>query len=801
MATRVAGRTTTTTPKVRASATRRAGWGLAPVSRRIWQLLSNRWLMAIVVILGTLRYMWNAPHVIDYPVYDESFYFIRGWSLDNGDVVRAAIANPNSSPLYIAYYAIWYAVLHTVDLYPLVFASGVIVLGLGAYALLSRTFHPILASLTAWAVVTWTVPFAPVGLYIFASGCLWLSLAVLGPRLWQRALGLTLVVLCVLLRPDFAQVAITLAVLLLGYEVWRWRRTDPRPQWRTLSTAYAPVVLAGVVLVYLFLTVPGASGGRSAFAIPWSYSEYYSVVYPAQFDPRYDLTDVWRLFQQDFGTVPPPRSTGQTLVAMTRNPPKALAYLQFEGEQLVASFGTATLRASGWQANAQQTQLPIIITSQDTLGFLSGLALFFGATLGCAVWLRSRGIAIASASRRNVPCLLGYISLIGLLPLLILINPYQRFYMLYPLLLLPFGWGLECFWSTGQSLLTGMLPSPHVRVSRTMLRVVAPVALLSALAVMPHPYSHEPSRQPVARTLAFLSANVPAGATVIGEPADSYANYLRASGDEVRGLQAEQYPYSVIVNALTANPTLQQVYVLFNPKFPYSAKSQWVTGWQQTYPQLPLTVIATDPQDRLTLVALPPYVGDRIAYLQFASASAHAGYTGLPRYEQMSFGAALQWNGGSRGNNLATRYVPAWGMNLTSLVMHPAGPGVSPTVPHDISTTLPQEWSGETLVFAATLAPWAANQPRAQGVKFIVSVAGTRYTQTFDIPNTYPNQHWVPVIVHLPTYSGTPTLDVRVVPRVSILYDTSLFTFLGVASSVPSSASAATGTSASGGTG
>lgn len=799
MATRGARPLTATTPRPRASTTGRASWSAREVRSRAWRLISNRWLMATVVVLGMLIYIWNAPHVIDYPVYDESFDFIRGWSLYHGNLVQAAIGDPNSSPLYIVYYAIWYAVLHTVDLYPLVFSSDVIVLGLGAYALLSRCFHPVLAAVMALAVVTWTVPFAPVGLYLFATGCLWLSLAVLGLRLWQRALGLALVVLCVLLRPDFAQVAVFLATLLLVYEVLRWCRARPRPEWRALSTAYAPAALAAVIVVYLFLTVPGASGGRSAFAIPWSYTEYYSVVYPSQFDSRYDFTDVWRLFQKDFGTVPPPRSTSQTLMAMTRNPPRALAYLRFEAERLVASFGTAAYHGRAWQANAQQVQMPINITSQDTLGFLSVLALYFCVVLACSAWLRSRGVVVLPALRRNVPCVLGYVSLIGLLPLLVLINPYQRFYMLYPILLLPVGWGLMCFWRMAHAV---QLPGAFVsHVSHSAQLVLAPLVLLMALVVMPHPYSQTPATQSVRQTIDFMRVNVPSGSTVIADAADSYANFLLASGDNVHGLPAEQYPYSVIVNALQANPSLQHVYVLFTPTFPYTADSQWVTGWQQTYPQIPLTVVATDPHDGLTLVKLPQYIGDRIAYLQFATASAQETYDTLPPYAQMTFGVSVRWHASDPQNTTDAKYWQAWSMNFASLLMHPAGPGVDPTVPHDITTTLPPQWSGKTLVFAATLAPWAANQPQAYGVKFIVSVEGTRYTQTYDVPNTYPQQHWVPIVVHLPTYTGTQTLDVRVVPRASILYDTSLFAFLGVASSAPASATASSGPGAVGGSG
>lgn len=783
MATREANDLSGPTVKLHAPRAQNRGWDAQRVLASTWQLLSNRWLMAGVVLVGTLIYVWNATRVIDYPVYDESFYFFRGWSLYHGNLAQADLFDPNSSPLYIVYYAICFALLHIVDLYPIVLPSCMVVLGLGAYALLMRFFHPALAAIAALVVVTWSAPFAPQGLYIFATGCLWLCLAVIGPKIWQRALGLTLVFLAVLLRPDFLQVAVVLAVLLFGYEVWQWRHSHSRPEWRVLATMYAPVVLTGAVLLYLFLSVSGATGGRSSFAIPWSYSEYYSVVDPSQFNSQYDLTDVWRLFEKDFGQVPEPRSTTQTMLAMSHNPPAALAYIRFESERLVASFGTAAFQGRSWQAQAQQTQIPINITAQDTTGFAAMVLLYFVVVLGCYVWLRSRGIVVMPSLKRNVPGLLGYISLAGLLPLLILINPYQRFYMLYPLLLLPVGWGLMCLWRVGE-----VISSRHAHAATFVSYGVVPAALLLVLVAMPQPYAHAHSVQLTARTLAFLRENVPSGATVIGEPADSFANFLIAGGDNVQGIQASQYPYSVIVNVLKADPSLQNVEVLFNSTFPYSSQSQWITGWQQTYPQLPLTVVATDPKDNLTLVQLPPYVGERIAYLQFAQMSTTVGYTGLPSYAQMSFGPSVRWHSSDPQNNVQTKYWQAWGLDLPTLVMHPGGPGVDPTAPHDVTLQLPPQWSGKELIFAATLAPWAADQPQAQGVRFTLSLPDLGVSQTTEILNTYPHQGWVPIVLHLPTYSGTQTLDVRVDQRVSIVDDTSFLSFYGAATPDASSA-------------
>ena len=61
------------------------------------------------------------------------------------------------------------------------------------------------------------------------------------------------------------------------------------------------------------------------------------------------------------------------------------------------------------------------------------------------------------------------------------------------------------------------------------------------------------------------------------------------------------------------------------------------------------------------------------------------------------------------------------------------------------------------------------------------AISGTQKSQTVQVPDTYPNQHWVPIALHLPRLPAGATLRVTILPRTSLLYDTTLFSFLGFA--------------------
>ncbi|HEX8995503.1 MAG TPA: hypothetical protein VF812_05695 [Ktedonobacterales bacterium] len=741
----------------------------------------NRAFVAGLLIISLLIYVHNALNTIDYQEFDEATYFYRGYLLAHGNLAGAGISDVGGSPLYVAFYALWYLLLRTSDVYPAVVMSSIVLLGVSAYFLFTRVFHPVLSGAFALLVVVWSVPFAPNNLAIFAPACLWLSLAVLGRHPWQRGLSVALALVSTLARMEFLPVVIILLILLLYYETHLFQTRAV--EWRQLATAYAPVVVMLLAGLRLFLAMPQTAQGSSSYALARSYTDFYRWAHPAQFDPLYSYANPYALFTKDFGPLPQQASFFATLTAMTHNMPMMIQYLGFEASRLVAAFGVAALDAPQWRYDHLYT-LPVVPNAESTAVFLAGVAGFAVIAVLCSIALRRRHVAVVPALKAKTPVLFGYVSLIGLVPLLALVNPHQRFFMLYPLVLLPVGLGLR---RIGLAILS-FTPGPAA--ARSFAQGGMTVALLLALfAYLPQPFATEPSSGPVdAITLAFLRQHVPEGATIIGEPADSYADYLRGDGYNVSGIEAGPYAGNngnVINNALSAQPTLDNVYVLFNHNIPYSANNPWFTAWNALYPEIPITLVAERQNPYLALYHLPPNLSARVSYLRLLRLT-QTGQLGanpnspLPRYDTMDFSAHLTWAGDLPQNNVTPQTWQVYGWRTQAIALYPDLPGAWNVRAHTVTTTLPAAWAGQTLVFAGAFAPWEVNQPQADGTQLVFTIPGTTYHQVVQLPNT-PSQQWRPVLVRLPQSASPLSLQVTVLPRNSLLWDDTLLSFVGLA--------------------
>lgn len=591
-------------------------------------LFGNRLFMAGMLALALVIYLWNAPHVIDYPVYDESSYFDRGVHLLAGDWASTHMQDPGSSPLYVVYYALWYALLHTSQLYAWVLPSTYMLLGLGAYLLLSRLLHPTLA----WALALFTVlvsaPVVPLnGCYYFGAGLLWISLSLLGKRVALRGLAACGVLAATFVRSEFLIVLLLLLALLAIYE-WRRIRALPSEEphrraryWlgrrygpvllallgivtvaptqltlvlalvtllvaylalrlRTLSQgerrararyglalSYLPVALGCLTLAYLRLTV--APDYREVSAIPWSYNDYLRSTDPAHFSGINNFAEPFVLFERDFGPVQQPHTVVGVLAAMTHEPGKLLSYLGFEARRLVASFSVSPFETLSWRF------------------WLGTLAFALAASL-CYVLLRRASALGCLPLRHNTPALLGVGSLAGLIPWLLFIVPQQRYWMLFPLVLMLFGY-------IATLLLTWLF--------RTM-RVPSWTAALVVVVLMLHiPQPYIAARpQPIATTIAFIRVHVANGSTIVGEPVTTYARFLATEGIHLTALDAGAYQPSALVDAMRADPTLR--YALLTDAYSPGVYAQWFADWSRAFPHLRWVLVAQNANPYLRLYRL-----------------------------------------------------------------------------------------------------------------------------------------------------------------------------------------------------
>jgi hypothetical protein len=738
---------------------------------------TDRWLMALVTALTMVLYLWNAPHALDLPEYDEATYFSRGYHLLLGDFQLADIGNPNSSPLSVIYYALWYALLRTPRLYPLVMSSSLFLLGIGAYLLLSRVLHPLLSWVLAIIAVAGSAPFAPWNAnYYLGAGVLWLSLALLDHGVWRRALAPVGVLVAALARPEFIIVALTLLVALAAYELRMWRQGRMQP--RTLALAYTPLATGLLIFAVLSASVPKGDDYRSAVALPWSYNDFYNVRYHAQFKGPDSYADPWIIYEQDFGPVQP-RTTANTILSLRHNPGKMTEYIVFDSERLWAAFGTSALHSLNWQSDEWERKLQVDITPETTIQFALYLFAFFALAGTAGLWLWRVHLLSHLPIQRTAPALIGIGSLTALLIPLLLINPHQRFFMLLPLALLFVGIGLTLMLAVPVFLLE-RAPAVRLALPRPILRaVLAMLTLALTLVATPQAYLSTPVH-PIEQTVDFLKAHVPAGSTIVGEPVISYANYLEAEGMTLHPLSPTN---AGLVGAFEADPSL--TYALLTRVYPQQTYDQWFADWNKTFPQLPWHLLAKRDTPELKLYVLPPHGGGygRVSYALWLGESERlsAVASDLPEFDAVDFDQALFWNSQTPGHAVIPLMRTIGTVPAKSWVMHPYYPGVDayPDVTWQDEASLPPAWAGRQLILFAALAPWAASQPGAEGVKLTFSINSYGFSQTVEVLNT-ARPRWTPIVIRLPAYSGAATLTLSIAPRVSIANDTTLVSFVGV---------------------
>ncbi len=393
----------------------------------------------------------------------------------------------------------------------------------------------------------------------------------------------------------------------------------------------------------------------------------------------------------------------------------------------------------------------------------------------------------------HVPALIGIGSLGALIAPLVLINPQQRFFMLFPLALLLVGYGLTLILTAAvlfimslTARLTAVRAGGLASATRTQSALLAlllmALAFLLSLLVTPQPYSTTPPH-PITRTLNFLRAHVPPGSVIVGEPLASYAYYLSAEGIHLRPLSPADYPDSALVGAFEADPSLR--YALLTGWYSQSVYDQWFAQWQATFPQLPWTLAAQEHSPDLQLYVLPPHADGygQVSYALWLLQAKQLGLDAatLPPFSTLDFGQTLTWRSDNPGHYVQPIVRSAWNLPVSCFVMHPYYPGLDEyrDVSSQVETRIPSGWSGRSLLFFATLAPWAASQPDAQGTKLTFAIPQMGYSQVVEVLNE-PQQHWMPIMVNLPANTSLATLTITIQPRVSISDDTTLLSYVGV---------------------
>ncbi len=719
--------------------------------------------MGILFAVALVIYFRGSFAVKDLPDYDEAIYFGRGYLLTQGDFGSAMLNDPRTSPGVVVYYALWYLILKTPYVYPYVITSSLALLGVSAYVLFNRFFHPVLSWFLALFVVIATTPVSPSNaLYYVGFAFLTLGLALLTKRLWTQALGLIIVLASTYIRPEFNAVFALLLAALVIYNIVQIRRRQVRL--RAFLFAYVAVFVLSLFTLAIWMQPRAYESDRTVFAYAWSYLHYLERFHPERYG-NLNFSYPFEVFELEFGAVPEPRTLTGMVGAMLRRPDLFAEYVIAGIQQLLEGLRVSLFDAPGWKFWTSGIDITPSPSKFQQIALVLGGFTFVSAA---AIYLNSlKKPRLPVSFRQNVPALLGVLSMSPLVPGLILVNPHQRYYMIAPLVLLPIGYCLVAIYKAFR------IP-PFV-----------PALLVGgALLVMPQPFNWE-SPQPFVRYLDILRANLPKESTLFGQGSVTFKFYLVAEGFEITHLDPADFSDPVLVNAYRRAPNLR--YLLDTEDLNDDKLDRMFAEWNAEYPELDWQLVADDEVS-----------GGRLYVLTEAGTplpSAEATAEPMPIVDPLAAvipdpssvePLSLSWAKGNTGEPTGPADVHQWGTTLSGFFVHPYYPDIDPLIATSLRVSLPVELSGRALVFLATIAEDAPpDDPALDGVDVSFRLVDTDTVLLRTVVDNLDTQNWLPIVVPLPSYGQTMTLEIDFEPRTSPAYDGTFIVLLGATQEQP----------------
>lgn len=474
-----------------------AGLGLIVAGRAAWRdalpgLPAWAVVLALAVAGGYLLY--PVHRVLDYPLWDEANYL--GWG-------RAAwtshdLGGVSGSPVYLAWYAVitsWFSGATPVFVTHYVLKIAAVVLtGVLAARWFESRWAGLCAGLAA-AVSAWSLTFP---LLVYQAAWLWFLLAILAADR-SRVGAIGFLALAALTRLEYAFALGAFVALAAGAAVrHRLRQRTGRIAWRIAWAWCLPLLGAAVIAGHVHGWNPGTS--RSWFA----FQQHYALgrVESGRDQGVDPMIEYDRLIGRDF---PGAKSLRQ---AYAINPTgvqgHVLRNLSLVPRRLAGFFSADFGGVSGMWIGLGGLALAIAV------------AVFTGSSdsAGIGAFLRSRRwsvVCAASGCAAVIPGLVIYAKTAYLLPVV------------------PLVWLVA-------ALLAGLVRGLRARGGR--MRAVHGAVLVgglaAGLAAVPRPYAGVAAARPVADAVATIRALRPAGASILGVSASSYAHYL---GPRYRGIE------------------------------------------------------------------------------------------------------------------------------------------------------------------------------------------------------------------------------------------------------------------------
>jgi hypothetical protein len=554
------------------------------IFNRLW---NDKLFNGLVLAALLTAFLWNVIPNLDFPEYDETYYLRRALAVLDGNIIDANLGNLRNSPVMVLYYALWYRIVGSTEVYNWVFASGIWLMAFAAYGLFGRVLHPFLSMLLAFSAAVASTPYMPHNMrFAVGTGLLWLSLYYFGGGIRARAVGAVVLMLAIFVRPEYLSVLVVLVPALLVYE-WRQTRRPRQPLLYTLLVYSPSIIILAFTLIRL-IQLSGYEEPRIARTIPFSYAVYIGGFDPERIDLTRTISDQ-TVFAEDFGT-PETYSFTNVLIAFMGNPGKAIPYLLYNVSRFYGAFNTAFFSAWSWSPAVNiREALP---TTFSTVAFTAA-----ALGIGIAAWRVRRTVwdfALTSgALRRPTPPLVyGILSLVTLIPWMLLANADQRAFMVLPLVMLPFGMAIT---------LIVLWVAQRANI-RKFGGVGAVAAILIVFIIMPRPFATLITSH-IRTTLGFIRQHVPPLSVMVGTPVESYANSLFADKFALLPVEASNFAAPTLVNAYRANPEVR--YVLLTYVYSESVYTAWFREWNESYPDMPLELVADMPQFSLALYRIP----------------------------------------------------------------------------------------------------------------------------------------------------------------------------------------------------
>jgi hypothetical protein len=539
---------------------------------------ANPWVAYIAIAALQLRLLWNIWKYSDLARGDTSYYFVDVATWEHG-----LHENIVYSPFYDAFWGTILAIVH--NLYAAAVIQRVaIILGVAllVLALMRSLLGPALGLLiAAWWVIIPANYDVLYEVHLLGAVPILLALLVVARMPRRQGVGIAVAILlagAVLMRSEQIAYAVILAVVVIVYEVWEFRKGRRAP-WSSYACAYV------VPLALAFLVIGGTyarsyvQGGQAWQLLEAKEKRGFCNFYVAALQQRHATgftgnywTECQVIMQHDFGEPEP-----SILKAAATNPRAVAGFLTWNAQLLPSGMQVSLFGATALENDPD----PLPVTESSAYALLLSVVMVLIVIAGLTSALRDEKISLRrmSAQTRWVAATLASIGM-GTVFVALTTRPWSEYI-----------YGL----TIGALVLTGAAVLILIRRMGGE-RIFAPIALLTvAVLIVTLPSMYSPGPRPVYEGVRHLGAvqkqlQQPGSVLITDGDETELCNYLAYSNQRkctvtswpaLRSLVTPRHPAGQVLDGVHATAVYVDASMLSEPTIAALVAAPRAQGWRQ----------------------------------------------------------------------------------------------------------------------------------------------------------------------------------------------------------------------------